>query len=88
MWDRSKRSIDSRGSGRSIVTLVARVRALRVAMGTFPRRVWARAESLYEQTLAHASHYRQVVRVDAARDISSTAERVRDALRASSRDFD
>ena len=49
---------------------------------------WARAEGLYEQTLAHASHYRQVVRVDAAGDVSSTIERVRDVIRAYSRAFD
>ena len=49
---------------------------------------WARAESLYEQTLAHASRYRQVVRVDAAGDVSSTADRVREVIRAYARDLD
>lgn len=49
---------------------------------------WVRAEALYEQTLSHASRYRQVIRIDAAGDVSSTAERVRDVLRTYSSDFD
>ena len=49
---------------------------------------WARAQALYEQTLAHASRYRQVVRVDATGDALSTARRVRDVICAASEDLD
>jgi hypothetical protein len=49
---------------------------------------WTRAQRLYEQTLAHASRYRKVIRVDAGGDVSSTVERVRDVIRAYSRDLD
>jgi hypothetical protein len=41
---------------------------------------WTRAESLYEQTIAHASRYRRVLRVDATADPASTVERVRDLI--------
>ena len=43
---------------------------------------WARAQSLYEQTLAHAARYRRLLHIDATGEIGSTAERVGDAIRA------
>jgi hypothetical protein len=49
---------------------------------------WIRAEALFEETLTQASRYRQVVRVDAAGDVSSTADRIREVIRTYPGDLD